>query len=90
MELEEALLDYMRENDLKILKTGFPDKWKFLTKKLAYPYEYFNSIDDYQKPVDNLKKKDFFSKLKNKCPDVEEIERTKKINENSILKMEKN
>ena len=32
-ELEEALLDYMDENDLKILKTGFPDKWKYLTKK---------------------------------------------------------
>ena len=56
--LEEALLNYMRENDLKILKTGFPDKWKFLTKTLAYPYEYFNSIDDYQKPVDNLKKEE--------------------------------
>ena len=74
--LEEALLDYMGENDVKISKTGFPDEWKFLTKKLAYPYEYFNSIDDYQKPVDNLEKKDFFSKLKNKCPDDEEIERT--------------
>ena len=45
--LEEALLDYMGENNLKILKTGFPDKWKNLTTKLAYPYEYFNSIDDY-------------------------------------------
>ena len=31
-ELEEALLNYMGENDLKILKTGFPDKWSFLTK----------------------------------------------------------
>ena len=77
--LEEALLDYMGENDLKILKTGFPYKWKYLTKKLAYPYEYFNSIDDYQKPVDNLEKKDFFSKLKNKCPDDEEIQRTMDI-----------
>ena len=77
--LEEALLNYMGENDPKILKTGFPDKWKYLTKKLAYPYEYFNNIDDYQKPVDNLEKKDFFSKLKNKCPDDEEIERTKEI-----------
>ena len=77
--LEEALLNYMGENDLKILKTGFPDKWKYLTQKLAYPYEYFNSIDDYQKPVDNLEKKAFFSKLKNKCPDDEEIERTKEI-----------
>ena len=40
----------MGENDLKILKTEYPDKWKYLTKNLAYPYEYFNSIDDYQKP----------------------------------------
>ena len=73
--LEEALINYMGENDLKILKAGFPDKWNYLTKKLAYPYEYFNSIEDYQKPVDNLKKEDFFSKLKNKCPDDDEIER---------------
>ena len=26
--LEEALFLYMVENDLKILKTGFPDRWK--------------------------------------------------------------
>ena len=55
--LVEALLNYMGENDLRILKKGFPDKWNNLTKKLAYPYEYFNSIDDYQKPVNNLEKK---------------------------------
>ena len=46
---------------------------------MAYPYEYFNNIDDYQKPVDNLKKEDFFSKLKNKYPDDVEIERTMEI-----------
>ena len=79
-ELEEALFDYMGENDLEILKTGFPDKRKYLTKKLVYPYESFNSVEDYQTPVDNLKKEHFFSKLKNKCPDDEEIERTKEIN----------
>ena len=77
--LEEVLLYYMGENDLKIFKTGFPNKWKFLTKKLAYPFEYFNSINDYQKPVDNLRKEVFFSKLKNKCPDGKEIERTREI-----------
>ena len=77
--LEEALLDYMRENDLKKLKTGFPDKWKYLTKKLSYPYEIFNSVDDYQKPVHNLKKEDFFSKLKNKCPDDEKLQKTMEI-----------
>ena len=66
--LEEVLVNYMGENNLKILKTGFPDKWKYFPKKLAYTYECFNNIDDYQKPVDNLKKEDFFSKLKKNVP----------------------
>ena len=84
--LEKVYLDYMGENDLKILKDGFPDKWKYLTKKLAYPYEYFNSIDDYQKPVNDLKKEHFFSKLKNKCPNDEEIQRTMDIIEKFNIK----
>ena len=69
--IEEASLNYMGEKDPKILKTEFTDKkWKYLTKTLAYPFEHFNSfVDDYQKPVDNLRKEDFFSKIKNKCPD---------------------
>ena len=34
---EEAFFNYIGENDLKILKTDFPDnKWKYLTKKLAF------------------------------------------------------
>ena len=32
-----------------------------------------------KKPVDNLKKEDFFSKLKNIYPDDFEIERTKEL-----------
>ena len=39
----------MGENDPKLSKskTELPDnKWKYLTKKLAYSYEYFNSLDD--------------------------------------------
>ena len=75
----DSLLNYIGEKDLKILKTGFPDKWKYLTKKLAYPYEFFNSIDDCQKAVDNLKKEYFFSKLKNKRPDDVEIQKTMDI-----------
>ena len=77
--LEEALLDYMGEIDLKFLKAGFPDKWKCLTKKLAYLFEFCKCIEVYQKPIDKLKKKDFFSKLKNKCPYDEEIQRTMDI-----------
>ena len=77
--LEKVSLEYMGENDLLILETEFPNKWKFLPEKLSYPYEYFKSIDDYQKPVDNLKKEYFFSKLRNDYPDDEEAERTKEV-----------
>ena len=49
--LEEALDKYISESDLKILKTDFPHKWKNSIRKLAYPYEYFDSTDDCQKPV---------------------------------------
>ena len=78
-ELEEALLNYMGEIDLKNLKTGFPDKWRYITKKISFPYEYFNIVEEYQKPVDNLKEEHFFSKLKHGYPDVEKIERTTDI-----------
>ena len=77
MELEEALLNYMGEIDLKISKQEIPDKWKYLTKKLVSPYEYFRNIEDYQKPVNNLKKENFLGKLKNDYPS-DEIE-TKEI-----------
>ena len=48
----------MGENDLKTLKTEFADKkWKYLTNSLACSLEYFNSLDDYKKPVNNLQKR---------------------------------
>ena len=37
------------EDGFKILKKEFPDKRQYLNKELAYPYEYFNKIDDYKK-----------------------------------------
>ena len=75
----DSLVENLDEDDFKILKKEFPDKWQYLNKKLAYPYEYFNSIDDYKKPVHDLENKDFFSKLKNKCPGDKEIDRTREI-----------
>ena len=75
----DKLVKNLDVDDFFILKKEFPDKWQNSNKKVAYPYQYFNSIDDYQKPVDNLKKEDFFSKLTNKYLDDEEIERTKEI-----------
>ena len=52
----------MKESDLKIIKRELPHKWKYLSKKLVYSYEYFNCSDGYQKPVNNLQKENFFSK----------------------------
>ena len=75
----DKLVKNLDEDDFKILKKEFPDKWPYLNKKLAYQFEYFNNINDYKKPVDKLEKEDFFSKLKNDYPDDEEIERTKEI-----------
>ena len=75
----DKLVKNLDSVDFKILKKKIPDKGQYLNKKLAYPYEFFNSIDDYKKPVNNLKKEDFFSKLKNSYPDDEEIARTKEI-----------
>ena len=75
----DELVKNLDEEDFKILKKEFPDKWQYLNKKLAYPYQYFNSINDYQKSVNDLKKEDFFSKLKNDYPDDDEIERTREI-----------
>ena len=47
----DKLVEHLNEDDFKILKKEFPDEWQFINKKLAYPYQYFNSIDDYKKPV---------------------------------------
>ena len=75
----DKLVKNLDEDDFKILKIEFPDKCQYLNKKLAYPYEYFNNIKGFKKSVDNLKKEDFFSKVKNDYPDNEEIERTEEI-----------
>ena len=52
------------EDVFNFLKKEFPNNWKFLNKKPAYPHENFNSIDDYQNPVKKLKNDEFLSKLK--------------------------
>ena len=75
----DKLVKNLDEDEFKILKKEFPDKWQYLNKKLAYPYEHFNSINDYKKSVKDLKKEDFFSKLKNEYPNDDEIKRTKEI-----------
>ena len=87
----EELVKTLDNDDFDILKKQFPNKWEYLNKKLAYPYEYFNSTDDYEKPPEIFfSKKNFFSKLKkNACPSDEKIGR-KKLLEHLKSKMVKN
>ena len=47
----DKLVKNLDMDDFKILKKEFPDNWQYLNKKLAYPYEYFNNIDDYIKKL---------------------------------------
>ena len=61
----------------------------YINKKLAYTYEHFNSNKGCQNSVDNVKKEDFFSYLKTKCPSDEEIERTKENKDLFIIKNRK-
>ena len=56
-----------------------------LKKKLAYLYEFCKTLEDYEKPVQEIiksGKEAYFSKVKNKCRDQEETDRT-----NEIIKM---
>ena len=82
----DKLVQNLDVDDFIILKKEFPDKWQSFNKKLAYPYENFNHIDDYKKPVNILEKENFFSKLKNGYPDDSERERTKEIIERFDIK----
>ena len=58
----EDLVENLDVDVFEILRHAFPDHWEFLVTKLAYPYEFYNCVGDYQKPVDNLKNEDFYSK----------------------------
>ena len=60
-----------------------------MNKKLAYPYEYFKSLDDYDLPITNLAKENYFTKLKNGYPQDGEIQRTNDINDAFKIKIGK-
>ena len=75
----EKLTESLKDDDYIHLKKHFPNHWMLLKKKLAYPYEYYKTLEDYEKPIDELLEsvnKTYFSKTKNKIPDQEEIDRT--------------
>ena len=52
----DSLAKALENDDFEILDEQFPVKREYIKKKLADPNECFNSNDDYQKSVSNLKK----------------------------------
>ena len=72
----------MKDDDYIHLKKHFPDHWNLLKNKLAYPYEFYKTLEDYEKPIEELLKagnETYFSKTVNKIPDQKEIDRTNEI-----------
>ena len=78
----EKLTESLKDDDYIHLKKHFPNHWMLLKNKLAYPYEFYKTLEDYERPIDVLLKagnEAYFSKTANKIPDQKEIDRTKEI-----------
>ena len=52
----ESLTESLKDEDYIHLKRNFPNHWMLLKKKLAYPYEFYKTLDDYELPIDTLLK----------------------------------
>ena len=78
----QKLTKSLKDDDYNHIKKHFPNHWMLLKNKLAYPYEFYKTLEDYETPIDELLKagiEAYFSKTKNKLPDREEIDRTNEI-----------
>ena len=78
----QKLTKSLKDDDYNHIKKHFPNHWMLLKNKLAYPYEFYKTLEDYETPIDELLKagnEAYFSKTKNKLPDKEEIGRTNEI-----------
>ena len=77
-----SLTESLKDEDYIHLKRHFPNHWMLLKKKLAYPYEFYKTLDDYELPIDvvlKAGKEISFSKTKNEIPDQDEVDRTNEI-----------
>ena len=78
----EKLTESLKDVDYIHLKKHFPNPWMLLKNKLANPYEFYKTLEDYEKPIEQLLESGneaYFSKTKNKIPNQKEIDRTNEI-----------
>ena len=52
----EKLTESLKDEDYIHLKRHFSNHWMLLKKKLAYPYEFYKTLEDYEKSVEELLK----------------------------------
>ena len=52
----EKLTESLKDEDYIHLKRHFLNHWMLLKNKLAYPYDFYKTIEDYEKPIDELLK----------------------------------
>ena len=78
----EKLTESLNDQDYIHFERHFPNHWMLLNTKLAYPNEFFKTLEDYEKPIEELLKSGkeaYFSKTKNKILDQEEMGRKNEI-----------
>ena len=78
----EKLTETLKDDDYIHLKKHFPNHWVLFKNKLAYPYEFYKTLEDYERPIEDLLKagnEAYYSKTKNEIPDQKEIDRTNEI-----------
>ena len=66
----------LKDGNFIFLKEQFRENYHLFTKKIAYPYDYFETLEGYEKNINLLTEKDYYSKLNKEMPSSEEIQRT--------------
>ena len=62
----EKLTESLSDQDYIHLKQHFPNHWMLIRKKLAYPFQFYKTLEHYEKPIEDLiksGKEDYFSKV---------------------------
>ena len=67
-ESSDTLVKTIKDEDKTLTRTKVEDGWKFVKRKMAYPYQLFKKVIDLEKQVTNFKKQSYYSTLPNETP----------------------
>ena len=52
----EKLTESLKDDDYIQFKKHFPNHWLLFKNKLAYPYEFYKTLEDYERSIDDILK----------------------------------